>query len=145
MKKTVTSITFSWQCEEAFKHYQSVLGGEFARVTRYSELPSSPDMPPLASEKADKMMHIELILDGEMLLMWADDIGLSGKQRVMWNRMEVALLLNCSKPEADKIYAWLSAGWEVTMPIADQFRWDYYGMCVDKYWIAWMINCAPTA
>jgi PhnB protein len=46
-----------------------------------------------------------------------------------------------SRAEADRLFAALSAGGEVEMPLADRFWGDYFGSCADKFGIHWMFNC----
>jgi PhnB protein len=45
-----------------------------------------------------------------------------------------------SKAEADQLFASLSDGGKVTMPISDQFWGDYFGSLIDKFGINWMIS-----
>jgi PhnB protein len=45
-----------------------------------------------------------------------------------------------SKEEADRIFNGLSAGGQVTMPMNQTFWGDYFGMCTDKFGIAWMMS-----
>ncbi len=45
-----------------------------------------------------------------------------------------------SKVETDKIFAGLSAGGKITMPLANTFWGDYFGMCEDKFGINWMFS-----
>jgi PhnB protein len=49
------------------------------------------------------------------------------------------------KAESDRLFAALSAGGEVTMPMEDQFWGDYFGACIDKYGNRRMINCPGKA
>jgi len=43
-----------------------------------------------------------------------------------------------SKEERDKLFAGLSEGGKVTMPLQDMFWGDYFGSCVDKFGVNWM-------
>jgi len=45
-----------------------------------------------------------------------------------------------SKEEADRVFAGLSAGGSVQMPMGDMFWGDYFGMLTDKFGIQWMVN-----
>ena len=45
-----------------------------------------------------------------------------------------------SKAQADELFAKLSAGGEVKMALADQFWGGYFGQCIDKFGISWMVN-----
>jgi PhnB protein len=38
------------------------------------------------------------------------------------------------------MFALLSKGGSVDMPMAMQFWGDYFGMCTDKFGVHWMIN-----
>ncbi|HEV3221594.1 MAG TPA: hypothetical protein VGZ90_01885 [Puia sp.] len=45
-----------------------------------------------------------------------------------------------SKSDADKIFNSLSAGGNITMPIADTFWGIYFGKLLDKFGIIWMVS-----
>ena len=45
-----------------------------------------------------------------------------------------------SKEEADRLFNGLSAGGKVTMPLANTFWGDYFGMLEDKFGINWMMS-----
>jgi len=47
-----------------------------------------------------------------------------------------------SKEVADKLFANLSAGGTVTVPMSKAPWGDYFGMFTDKFGIKWMINKA---
>lgn len=54
MATVSTYLNFSRNTEEAFNFYKLVFGGEFqGGIMRFSDIPSSPDMTPLA--EADKI------------------------------------------------------------------------------------------
>lgn len=46
-----------------------------------------------------------------------------------------------SKKEADMLFNKLSAGGQIGIPMKEQFWGDYFGTLIDKFGIAWMINC----
>ena len=45
-----------------------------------------------------------------------------------------------SEAQADELFAKLSEGGTVTMPLAKAFWGAYFGMFTDKYGIQWLIN-----
>ena len=49
-------LTFEGICEEAFLYYQSIFGGEFASISKFSEMPENPDYP-IQDQDMDKLMH----------------------------------------------------------------------------------------
>jgi PhnB protein len=42
--------------------------------------------------------------------------------------------------EAERVFAALADGGEVTMPIAETFWSPRFGMCVDRFGTPWMVN-----
>ena len=63
-------INFNGNAEEAFIFYQSVFGGEFAKIMRFKDL-SSPDFPVDESEE-NKIMYIALPIGSNILM--ANDV-----------------------------------------------------------------------
>jgi len=47
--------------------------------------------------------------------------------------------------EAERIFAALSDGGQVTMPLAQTFWAVRFGMLVDRFGVPWMINCEKDA
>lgn len=47
-----------------------------------------------------------------------------------------------TRAETDELYQALSGGSEATMPLQELFGGGYFGICVDKFGIRWMFNCA---
>ena len=52
MAKVTTYLNFPGNTEEAFTFYKSVFGGEFTGgISRFSSIPQSDEMPPLARSR----------------------------------------------------------------------------------------------
>ena len=137
MKKINPYLHFNGNAEEAMNFYKSVFGGEFqGGITRLKDIPGIPN---LAEEEKNRVMHIALPIgtSGSVLMVSDTPLALENKL-VVGNNVDIALALD-SKEEADKIYAGLSAGGKVEMPMT-QMSFGYFGSCVDKYGINWMIN-----
>ena len=133
-------INFNGNAEEAFNFYKSVFGGEFASVVRFKDL-ESPEFQ-VSHEDADKIMRITLPIGGNILI--ANDVptGL-GPVSEHENRSKIAITAE-TKEEADKLFAGLSEGGEVEMPM-DESQWGtYFAMFRDRYGIEWTIEFTPT-
>ena len=142
MSKVSTSISFSSGTEEAFNFYKSVFGGEFTSLMRYSDMPETPGGPPVSGEEKDKILHVELpILDG-YVLMGSDAPESMRDKMITGNNIQITLEPD-SKEEADRLFAALSEGGTVQMPMADMFWGGYYGALTDRFGINWMINVSP--
>lgn len=82
-------------------------------------------------------MHIELPIIGGHVLMGTDAPESMGFTVNEGNNIHINLHTD-SKEETDKLFAGLSAGGTVTMPLQDMFWGDYFGSCVDKFGVNWM-------
>lgn len=132
-------LTFDGECEEAFRFYQSVLGGEFDNLSRFGDIPPMEDMPPIPVEAKDRIMHVALPMDGGTILMGSDTMPGLGEPLVKGNNFSVSLNVN-SREEADELFNGLSKNGKVTMPLENTF-WDaYFGMWTDQFGIQWMVN-----
>jgi PhnB protein len=127
-------LTFDGRCEEAFKFYADVLGGEIAAMIRHEGTPAEAHVP---AEWRKKIMHARLVVDGKVL-MGSDappdryDGGMKG----------FSVTLSIEKPaEADRIFAALGEKGNVRMPIQETFWAQRFGMLVDRFGTPWMINC----
>jgi PhnB protein len=71
MASVSTYLNFPGNTEEAFNYYKTVLGGEFfgGKIMRFSDVPASPDNPPVAEEDKNLVMHVELRILGVHTLM----------------------------------------------------------------------------
>lgn len=138
MSSVATYLNFSGQTEEAFNFYKSIFGGEFEWFSRQGDMPAMPDMPPMSEENKNLIMHVCLpILGGHKLM--GSDMPPEAPAVVQGNNTYISLHPN-SREEADRLFAALSEDGKINMPIEDQFWGDYYGACVDKYGVQWMVN-----
>lgn len=133
-------LNFSGTCEEAFKHYKSVFGGDFMYVGRYKDMPPQEGQKPLSKADGEKIMHISLPIGNKgSVLMGSDAGGDWAPNIVVGNNMTISINSD-TKADAERIFNGLSKGGKVTMPLADTFWGDYFGMCSDKFGINWMIS-----
>ena len=129
-------INFNGNAEEAFTFYKSVFGGEFGKVVRFKDLAS--DDFPVAEDEANKIMRITLPIGGSTLM--ANDVpAILGRVDENENRSKISVSVE-SREEADRIFAGLSEGGTVEMPM-DESPWGtYFGMFRDKYGIEWTVE-----
>ena len=129
-------INFNGNAEEAFTFYKSVFGGEFGQIVRFKDITS--DEFPVAEDEADKIMRITLPIGGNVLI--ANDVpAMLGRVSENENRSKIAVSVQ-AREEADRIFAGLSAGGTVEMPM-DESPWGtYFAMFRDKYGIEWTVE-----
>lgn len=132
-------INFNGNAEEAFGFYESVFGGEFKVILRFKDL-ESPEFP-VPENEANKILRIILPI-GENVLIANDVPEVMGRVNENENRSKISVSTK-SREEADRIFAGLSVGGAIEMPLSDS-PWDtYFGMFRDKYGIEWTIEFDP--
>ncbi|HXF12435.1 MAG TPA: VOC family protein [Terriglobales bacterium] len=128
-----TYLHFNGQCEEAFKFYESCLGGKIEAMLPHAGTPAEQHVPP---EWRNKIMHARLVVGSEAL-MGSDVPPDHYKQPTGFS-----VTLQIKTPaEAERIFQALAESGAVKMPIQETFWADRFGMLVDRYGIPWMVNC----
>lgn len=127
-----TYLHFKGQCEEAFDFYAASLGGSVAKF-RYGESPMAEQTAP---EMRDKLMHATLTVGGQSLM--GSDAPLSLQEEAGGFSVSYATE---DPAEAERVFAALSEGATIRMPIQETFWAHRFGMLVDRFGIPWMVNC----
>jgi uncharacterized glyoxalase superfamily protein PhnB/uncharacterized protein YndB with AHSA1/START domain len=127
-------LLFNYKCEEAFDFYRSVFGGEFQMKSKFKEMPgySGP------ATDGERIMHIALPLKNGSMLMGSDSPG-DDVKITAGNNVSISFSAD-SEAEAEKVFNGLSNGGQVTMPLEKTFWNAYFGMCIDKYGVNWMVG-----
>ena len=130
-----TYLTFDGRCEEAFNFYARCLGGSIGSIFRHADMPAAEHVPP---DWRDKIMHAELRLPGGVVM------GSDASPGSVYSAPAgFAISLHPTEPaEAERIFAALSEGGTVQMPIQETFWSVRFGMLTDRFGIPWMVNCA---
>lgn len=139
--RVTTYLNFDGRTEEAFLFYKKVFRSEFSGkgLQRFANIPASPDNPTIAEEIKRMVLHVELPILGGHILMGTDAPKEMGFTIAKGNNMHICLE-PATREEADRLFNELSAGGQVTMPMADMFFGAYFGEFSDQYGINWMIN-----
>jgi PhnB protein len=132
----VAYLAFDGNCREAFDFYRDAFGGDIVYSTTVGESPMAAEAPP---EAHDRIMHIHL-QSGTAALMGADTQPGCGSDATGGTAVNIMV---DSAQEAEAIWAKLSAGADVRMPLAQTFWSERFGMLTDRFGKPWMINCPP--
>ena len=125
-------LNFQGNCADAFAFYTKVFKASNPFQTTYGDAPGGAPVPP---DWKDKVMHASIPL-GDGLLMGCDappgrSTPLGGFQVCMETKDEA---------EVKRIYEALKEGGSVQMPLAPTFWSPLFGMCTDKFGVAWMVG-----
>lgn len=131
-------LNFNGNCEEAFLFYRKNFGGEFPYIGRFKDMPQK-EGETMPEEMANQIMHVSLMISKETCIMGSDVGGEWASSYKPGNNFSISINAE-SKEEADRLFNGLSEGGTVTMPLADTFWGDYFGMFIDKFGISWMMS-----
>lgn len=141
MARVSTYLNFARSTEEAFNFYRSVFGTEFGGpIMRFGDIPAQPGQPPLADADKKLVMHVALPILGGHVLMGTDAPESMGFKLTQGNTSSINLEPD-TRAEADRLFAALSKGGKVEMPLAEQFWGGYFASFSDKFGTRWMLNC----
>jgi PhnB protein len=128
-------LMFDGRCEEASEYYRRALGAEVEMLMRFKDCPDPEGCPP---GEGEKVMHMALRI-GDSTVM-ASDGRCSGQPRFQG----FSLTLDASnEDEAQRLFAALSDGGEVQMPLDKTFFSPCFGMVADRFGVSWMVIVEP--
>lgn len=124
-------ITFDGSARQALEFYKQVFGAGEPTMSTFGEF-GQPDAP-----NAERIMHGMLETPGGFTLMCADIPP--GEEFKPGNNMSISL----SGDDGDELRGYwnkLAEGGTVAVPLEKQMWGDEFGMCTDRFGIAWMVN-----
>ena len=124
-------ISFKNNTRQAMEYYKTVFGGNLTMRT-FKDYHASQD-----PSEDDLIMHSELDTDNGMTLM-ASDTPIRMEYRPGTN-MSISLSGD-NEAELTTYFKMLSAGGAVSMPLEKAIWGDSFGMCTDKFGVAWFVN-----
>ena len=130
-------LFFGGRCDEALKFYQTALGAEVLMLSRFKD---SPDPYMVQPGMEEKVMHASFRI-GETSLM-ASDGRCEGEARFEGFSLSISVP---DEKEAERVFAALSEGGEVTMPLEKTFWSPKFGMLTDRFGVGWMVSIAQGA
>ena len=125
-------ISFNGNARQAMEFYQQVFGGDL-------NLNTFGDFGQSDSADANKIMHGQLETPSGYTIMGADTPAQMDFQP--GTNYSVSLSGDTAA-ELRGYWQQLSDGGTVTVPLEKQMWGDEFGMCVDKFGVAWMVNIA---
>jgi PhnB protein len=132
-------LFFGGRCDEALAFYKEAVGAQVDMLMRFNESPKP--LPPgvLQPGFENKVMHSAFRI-GATTVMASDGCAEGSSFKGFSLSLAVA-----TEAEADRAFAALSAGGEVTMPLGQTFWSPRYGMLTDRFGISWMVGVFAAA
>ena len=128
-------LFFNGRCEEAVEFYRKALGAEVQLMLRYKESPEAPPPGSVPPGFENKIMHTSFQV-GQTVVMASD--GCSA-EKANFDGFSLSVSVQ-NESEADRVFAALSDGGKVQMPLARTFWSPRFGMVEDRFGIGWMVS-----
>ena len=126
--KLYTHLNFGGNCEEAFRFYETHLGGKITMIMRQDEAPNAP------SGAGKAIIHVRMNI-GETVL-----IGNDVPPKIFKKMRSAYMYLSVdSAKEAERVHKLLTDGGEIFMPMEETFYASRFSMLRDRFGVSWTI------
>jgi PhnB protein len=129
--KLLTYLNYGGNCREAFRFYEEHLDGQITMMMTHGEQPRPSEA---TAGWKDKILHARMNI-GETELLGSD---VPAERFQPMRSVYLSLLLD-SVDEAERVYALLSDGGEIYMPMAETFFAYRLAMLRDRFGTSWML------
>jgi PhnB protein len=129
-------LSFNGNCTEAMQFYAKVLGAKLEALISYGQVPGGQPMP---ADQADRIMHAYLV-HPDFALMAGDmppGVTYQGITGVMMS------LTYATAAEGQRVFKALAEAGTITMPLAESFWADSFGMVTDRFGTPWGVSGGP--
>ena len=126
-----TYLFFDGKTDEALDFYKKAVGAKPKMLMRFKD---APDQSMVSPGSADKIMHAAVDIGDTTVLM--SDGRCTGNTNFQGFALSISA---ANEAEADKLFAALGDGGQVTMPMAKTFFAGRFGMLTDKFGVGWMV------
>ena len=129
--KLHTYLNYGGNCEQAFRFYEKHLGGKITMMMTHGQQPNARDVPP---DQKDAILYARMSIGG------TDLMGSDAPSERFQPMRSVYLSLSVQNiDEAERIFALLSDGGEIFMPMQETFFAFRFAMLRDRFGTSWMI------
>ena len=127
-------LFFDGRCDEALEFYKKAIGAKVGMLMRFKD---APDRSMISPGAENKVMHAQFEVGDTKVL--ASDGRCQGRPKFDGFALTISAK---DEAEADRMFAALGDGGQVTMPMARTFFSPRFGMLSDKFGVNWMILVA---
>jgi PhnB protein len=124
-------VNYRGVCEQAFRFYAQHLGGRITSMMAFKQLPDPTNVP---KGRENDILHATIEI-GDTVLRGAD-IPHAEPMRSVYLTLRVY-----SAEEAERLYALLSDGGEIFMPLEETFFALRFAQLRDRFGTSWMLLC----
>ena len=129
--KLYTYLNYGGNCRQAFEFYEKHLGGKITMLTTHGEVPDPSKVPP---EWKNAVLHARIDM-GDTTILGAD----IPPDRFQPMRSAYLSLMADSVEDAERLYALLTEGGQIFMPMEETFFASRFAMLRDRFGTSWML------
>lgn len=126
-------LSFGGRCEEAIEFYREAVGASVEMMMRFKDSPEP--QPGLPDCFGDKIMHASVRIGSTTIM--ASDGRCQGPSTFEGFSLSITV---SDESEADRVFAALSKGGLVMMPLEKTFWAPKFGMLQDPFGVGWMVS-----
>lgn len=134
MTQAIAYLAFDGNCAEAMKFYERAMKGKLEVLMSGADSPMAAEMP---KEFQHRILHARLALPGGGLLYAGDAPAHLPYEGIKGVSIAVDY---ATTGEAAEVFQALLEGGQVTMPMQPAFWARSWGMGVDRFGTAWIVN-----
>ncbi len=127
-------LFFGGRCQEAIEFYGQVLGAQVEMLMHHRDSPDPHPPGLLQPGFENKVMHATIRIGGAVIM--ASD-GCDDKSHFDGFRLSLTVP---TEADASRVFAGLSDGGEVQMPLSKTFWSPCFGMVTDRFGVGWMVT-----
>jgi PhnB protein len=127
-------LSFDGTCAEAMRFYEQVFDVKVEMMMTNGQTPTADKMPP---GNEDRIAHARMVVDGTVLMAGDSMIGCQPYQGMKGFSLALSYP---TAAEAERVFAALSEGGTITMPLEKTFWAESFGMTTDRFGTPWIIN-----
>lgn len=134
MTQAIAYLAFNGNCADAMRFYEKATGGKLEFMMSGGESPMADQMPP---EFRHRILHARLAFPGGGKLYAGD-----APAHVPYEGIKgVSITLDYDTvARAEQVFNALAEGGQVTMPMQPAFWAKKWGMLIDRFGCAWIVN-----
>jgi PhnB protein len=128
--KLYTQLNFGGNCEEAFRFYETNLGGKFLMMMRQDQAPGAT----ATGDAGKAIIHARLDIGDTVLI--GNDVPASVFEKI---RSVYIYLSVDSSQEAERVHKLLAEGGQVYAPLGETFYATRFSQLRDRFGVSWSI------
>jgi PhnB protein len=137
MLQPIPYLIFNGNCEEAMRFYERVLDGKLETIVRFADMKMECGGQEIPAAQGQRVAHARLALEGHGLLFGGDCPATMKYEGIRGVNLTISY---DTVEQAQRVFAALAEGGNITMPMAPAMWAKAAGMVTDRFGADWIVN-----